>query len=117
MPFQRPGGKVTMRKVLVACLIAVLSAIDLGAQRQPAKSDQELLIELERNWNAAFYRKDTEFIEHILADEFIATYDDGRQGDKKIELSLVESFNQQVDSSTPENFVVKIYGDTAVVWF
>jgi ketosteroid isomerase-like protein len=107
----------TMRQILFACLIALSSPAGTDAQRQAAKSDQQLLIELERSWNAAFYRKDLAFIDKVLADEFIATYDDGSQGDKKKELSLAASFNQQVESAVQDDFVVKVYGDTAVVWF
>jgi len=53
----------------------------------------------------------------MLADEFMATYDDGSRGDKARELALVAEFNQQVESATPDEFTVKVYGDTAVVWF
>jgi len=57
------------------------------------------------------------FIETILADEFIATYDDGTRGDRAKELALAAAFNQQVESSIQDEFTVKVYGDTAVVWF
>ena len=53
----------------------------------------------------------------VLADEFIATYEDGSQGDKAKEISLTRDFNQQVDSAEQDEFRVKLYGDTAVVWF
>jgi hypothetical protein len=36
----------------------------------------------------------------MLADEFMATYDDGSRGDKARELALVAEFNQQVESAT-----------------
>ena len=57
--------------------------LSVSAARQgPVESDQDILIRLERGWNDAFYRKDVAFIERLLAEEFIATYDDGTQGDK-----------------------------------
>lgn len=98
----------------VVCLSVPLSAV---AQPRVDRSDPQALIQLERAWNEAFYRKDVSFIADLLADEFIATYEDGSQGDKTRELSLTVAFNQQVDSSQQDDFVVKIYGDTAVVWF
>ena len=101
----------------IACVLALAWPIALGAQRREVKSDQQTLIELERSWNAAFYRKDLAVIENLLADEFVATYEDGSRGDKAKELSMVAAFNQQVDSATQDEFVVKVYGDTAVVWF
>jgi len=83
----------------------------------PVKSDQQILIELERGWNEAIYRQDAAFVGNLLADEFIATYDDGTRGDRAKELGLVAAFNQQVESATQDEFTVKVYGDTAVVWF
>ena len=88
-----------------------------ASQRPPVKSDQQIFIELEQGWNEAFYHKDVAFIEGILADEFVATYDDGSRGDKARELALVTEFNQQVESAIPDKFTVRVYGDTAVVWF
>lgn len=88
-----------------------------AAQRPPVESDQRILIELERGWNDAFYRKDVGFISNLLAEEFVATYDDGSQGDKAKELALATQFNQQVESAVQDDFAVRIYRDTAVVWF
>ena len=98
-------------------LAFVVAALPSGAQSQRARSDQEILIQLERDWDEAFHRKDIAFIENVLADEFVATYDDGSRGDRARELTLAAAFDQQIDSSTLDEFIVKIYGDTAVVWF
>ena len=87
------------------------------AQNRPVRSDQQILIQLERDWDEAFRAKDIEFLENVLADEFVATYGDGSLGNKARELQLAKEFNKQVDSSTQDEFVVKIYGDTAIVWF
>ena len=100
------------------CLILVAaSTVPVSAAQRPAASDQEVLIALEQRWNEAFYRKDVAFIREILADEFIATYDDGSRGDKAKELALAAEFNQQVESAIQDEFTVKVYRDTAVVWF
>lgn len=96
-------------------VIVLAAAVPASAQR--VQSDQEVLIALERGWNEAFYRKDVAFIERLLAEEFVATYDDGRIGDKATELALVTAFDQAVQSATPEDFAVRVYRDTAVVWF
>jgi Domain of unknown function (DUF4440) len=87
------------------------------ARAQDVKSDQDVLIDLERKWDAAFHSQDAAFIETVLADEFIATYGDGSRGNKAKELALARSFDQQVDSSRLDDFTVKVYRDTAVVWF
>jgi ketosteroid isomerase-like protein len=97
-------------------LLALLFPLPLHAS-QLVKSDQETLIQLERDWVAALQRNDVKFVDSVLAEEFVATYGDGSRGDRKRELQLVAEFNQQVDKWTVDEFSVKIFRDTAVVWF
>ncbi len=128
------GNQTAAAKELIAFLMAP-SALPVirqkGMEREPApaaarpaalpqapvRSDQDVLIDLEQRWNQAFYRRDVAFIETILADEFMATYDDGSRGDRRKELTLAAEFNQNVESAIPDEFTVKIFRDTAVVWF
>jgi len=98
-------------------VVVLLSATPATAGQLAVSSDQETLIQLERDWVAALQRNDVKFIESILAEEFVATYGDGARGDKKRELQLVADFNQQVDKWTVDEFSVKVFRDTAVVWF
>ena len=98
------------------CVVAFAALTTRPSQAQNVRSDQDVLLELEMKWNDAFHRQDAAFIETVLADEFIATYGDGSRGDKAKELSLAREFNQQVDSSRLEDFIIKVYRDTAVVW-
>jgi ketosteroid isomerase-like protein len=107
------GSRYPLCCVLVAALAVTASA----SQDRPVESDQEVLIKLERGWNDAVYRKDLDLIQNMLADEFMATYDDGSRGDKAKELALVAAFNQQVESAMQDEFTVRVYRDTAVVWF
>jgi ketosteroid isomerase-like protein len=98
-------------------LLALLLPVPLHASQMAVKSDQETLIQLERDWVAALQRNDVKFVDSVLAEEFVATYGDGSRGDRKRELQLVAEFNQQVDKWTVDEFSVKVYRDTAVVWF
>jgi hypothetical protein len=102
--------------LLIAAVLA-FAAVPAIAQDQRVRSDQEILMQLERDWDAAFLTRDVRVIDNILAEEFIATYDDGSRGDRARELSLAAEFNQNIESSVLKEFTVKIYGDTAVVWF
>ena len=102
---------------LCSLLVVMLGVAASASQRRPAQSDQEVLVDLERRWNAAFYQKDAAFIETILGDDFVATYDDGSRGDKAKELALAAAFDRRVESAVPDDFMVKEYGDTAVVRF
>ena len=106
-----------MTRAALCCLLAAIWAIPAAAQSRPVRSDQDVLIQLERDWDAAFRRNDAAFIDTVLAEEFIVTYDDGTRGDRAKELALAVSFNQKLDSSTLDEFIVKEYGDTAIVWF
>ena len=109
---------MTWSRQLLGCVLAVVWVVTASAaQSPPVLSDQQALIELEQAWNEAFYAKDIAFLEKILADEFIATYDDGSRGDKARELALATAFNQQVESAIQDEFKVRVYGSTAVVWF
>jgi ketosteroid isomerase-like protein len=107
-----------MTRAMLLLLAFMVPAVTVsGGQSAPVRSDQQVLIKLERDWDAAFHRKDVAFIDSVLAEEFVSTYGDGSRGDRAKELKLAAEFNQQIDSSTLDEFVVKVYGDTAVVWF
>jgi len=101
---------------LFGFLALVWMPAPLGAQSREVKSDQQILIQIERDWDAAHRGRNPDFIKTILADEFVATYSDGTKGDKAHEIALAAAFNQQIESTTLEDFLVKIYGETAVVW-
>ena len=106
-----------LRRAFVVLFMAVSTTASFAEAQLSVKSDQEVLIELERNWVAALQRNDVKFVDSVLAEEFVATYGDGTRGDRAKELQLVADFNQQVDKWTVDEFMVKVYRDTAVVWF
>jgi ketosteroid isomerase-like protein len=106
-----------MRCALIGLILVGSAFAGPHARAQRGRSDQEILTELEKNWDAAVRRRDVGFIQSVLADEFMVTYAEGIRSDKAKELLVAAEFNQQIDSSTLDEFVVKIYGDTAVVWF
>ena len=105
------------QRVRVFLVVIAVVAVAPAASAQRVQSDQDTLIELEQKWDAAFHSHDAKFIETLLADDFVVTYGDGARGDKATELRLATDFDQQVDSSVLSEFSVKIYGNTAVVWF
>ena len=106
-----------MQFVAVSVVVALGGSGVVGAQSAPARSDQDILIQLEHDWDAAFHRHDAAFIDRILADEFIVTYDNGVRADRKVELELAKSLNENIESSSLDEFIVKEFGNTAIVWF
>jgi hypothetical protein len=106
-----------LRHLLCCVFAAAWAATASASQSAPVASVQQTLVQLEQGWNEALYRNDVAFIENLLADEFIVTYEDGSRGDKAKELALVAQFNQHVESAIQDEFTVKVYRETAVVWF
>ena len=110
-------------KFHATCFVLIAAALRFAATpasaqtSRRAQSDQDVLIKLERDWDFAFHHKDVPFIEKVLATEFVATYAEGQRANRDKELQNARDFNQQIDSSVLDEFIVKIYGDTAVVWF
>ena len=103
-------------RVLLLCVLTLSASPVAGSAPQRVRSEQEILIQLEQDWDEAFHRHDARFIAPILADEFMVTYPDGTRGDKAKELELA-TVDQAIESSTLDEFTVKVYRDTAVVWF
>lgn len=110
---ERPAA--TLRRLMATGCFVVALAASLSAQN--VKSDQETLMQLERDWDAAFRRNDAKAVERLLADEFIATYEDGTRADKKREIEIAATFNQAVEESAQDEFTIRVFGNTAVVWF
>lgn len=106
-----------MKCGFVVAWVLVGMASVAAAQDLRGRSDQEIFRELEEVWAAAVERNDVEFVNAILADEYVSTYEDGSQGDKAKELALVREFNQRIDESIIKDFTVRSYGDTAIVRF
>ena len=109
-----------MLSILMLLVTLSLAPQEFKGQAPPdrqATPDEQELIQLERAWDAAFVAKDMRFIERVLADEFVATYGDGTRGDKAAEMTETLDFDQRVDSAVLDGFRVRVYGETAVVWF
>jgi len=105
-----------MRSQGICVALVLVTVAGVSAQR-PVLSTQQILEQLERDWVEAVQRNDVEFVNSILAPEFVSTFDDGSRGDRVKELQLVKGFNQQVDKWTVEELTVKVFNNTAVVWF
>lgn len=109
---------MSWRATLLLTILTTACAFPAVARAQTqarAQSDQDILIKLERDWDFAYHNRDVKFVENVLAKEFVATYAEGGRADRDQELALAASFNQQIDSSTLDEFIIHVYGDTAVV--
>lgn len=102
---------------ILGIALAIVLSVASSVPAQAVKSDQQTLEDLERRWHMAFLTGDVKFLESILDDDFVATYDDGVRANKAKELELAAAFNQQIDASALDEFTVRVYGNTAVVLF
>ncbi len=75
----------------------------------------EELINLDKEWNDAEVRGDTATLDRILADEVISTWLDGSVETKAEVLEAFESGDATFESMTCDDYVVRVYGDTAVM--
>jgi hypothetical protein len=97
--------------------LAMLATSSEAAAQRRVQSAQQILEQIERDWVEAMQTNNVAFVDSVLAPEFIATYGDGSRIDKTRELQMVERFNSQVDEWIVDDFIIKVYGETAVVWF
>ena len=105
-----------LRSALCAVVVVACAVVELPAQR-PVRSAQQILEQLERDWVEALQTNNVAFVDSVLAPEFISTDWDGVRGDRQRELQLVKDFNLQVDEWVVDEFTIKVFGETAVVWF
>lgn len=78
-----------------------------------AAVEQEL-IRLEKKWNQAFMNKDVATLRSIMADDIIIIYGDGSPSTREQDISNIGK-DEQIESSTQDEFQVRLYGNAAVV--
>ena len=105
------------RTLMVVGTIVIVFGISSGqTTARQAKIEREL-IEMERDWSAAYLSHDVSVVNRLLADDFIGTDGRGVMTDKKQELedARSENPNRKVLSEAIDDMKVRIYGDTAIV--
>jgi len=112
------GGKQIKSKLfLILCVISFSCEEKQSARIQNENIVTQELISIERELNNAFLRKDTGYISRFLSEDFIITYGDGSRGNKSVEVSAAFSSEEKIDSSVLDEFIVKSYGDWAIVMY
>ena len=101
-----PGRLIPAGLLVLATAFAALPERAHGQASLRASEEVELT-QLERDWDRAFLQNDTDFIDRVLAREFMALYPDGSKGDRAKELANAATFNQKIDSSTLDDFTIR----------
>lgn len=81
----------------------------------PTVAAEEEIRQIEWAWGAAYERADMDFIEQILAEEYVFTDPFGNVSTRNQSLAAVENRDVVFDSTHSDNVRISIIGDTAVV--
>ncbi len=76
---------------------------------------EQTIMQMEREWRTLTVKKDIAGLKRIIADNFVGIESSGRIIDKTQTINDVASGDIDVQSDSPEDMKVRIYGDTAVV--
>ena len=106
------------RALMIAAMATLFSAMTAGqtGRQTGAKLEQELM-QMERDWSAAYLQHDSTVVDRILADDYIGTDGRGVMTDKAREIEDARSTDasRKVLSEQIDDLKVRLYGDTAIV--
>lgn len=110
--------KRTLIIMAIAIMFAALAAGQTGSKQASAsvKLEQELM-QMERDWSAAYLSHDVAVVDRVLADDYIGTDGRGVMTNKAQEIEDARSTDasRKVLSELIDDLKVRIYGDTAIV--
>lgn len=73
------------------------------------------MAKLNRQWMEAYVRRDTEFLERHLSEDYASTFPDGRVFDKRAEIAALKSGDIAITDMLPREMNVRIFGEVAVI--
>jgi ketosteroid isomerase-like protein len=91
---------------------AVLLSIGIAAQ---TGNVEQVLLQLERDWEQANAKNDTAALERILAPEFVSTDSDGRLTTRAEGFARRKSGAVKFTAFTQDDYKVRVIGDAAIV--
>jgi ketosteroid isomerase-like protein len=125
VPLAHRGGLIVINRSLVLLLATVLSVPAFAGQHVSVRprtaidpGDQETIreiVEMERQAKEASLRRDAEFPQRTLAEDYVAITPLGQVTTKKEAVSSRKSGQLRYDTIDVSDMVVRLYGDTAIV--
>jgi ketosteroid isomerase-like protein len=124
-PLANRGGLIVINRCLVF-LLCLLAALPAATAQRPVRArtsidsagDQQSIrevLEIEREAKEASLRRDPEFPQKMLADDYVAISPLGQITTKKEAISARKSGQLRYDTIDISDIVVRLYGDTAIV--
>jgi len=110
--------KRTLIIIAVALLFSAMAAGQTASKKTSANAQlEQALMQMERDWSAAYLSHDTAVVARILADDYLGTDGRGVMTDKaqEIEDARAADANRKVLSEFIDDMKVRLYGDTAIV--
>jgi ketosteroid isomerase-like protein len=113
------AAKVGGRVVVLALLLSVVRAVDVGAQvarsgKEPGVAVERTLFALEEDWTRALVRRDGATFDRLLDDNFVYTENDQVMTKPEL-IHAVVSGSDTVESAANEEMRAYVHGNTAVV--
>jgi ketosteroid isomerase-like protein len=104
------------RALLVVILFGLATSVmlpaDVGAQ---TGNVEQILLQLERDWEQANAKNDTAALERILAPEFVSTDSDGHLTTRAEAVARRKSGQVKFSSFSQDDYKVHVIGNTAIV--
>lgn len=100
--------------LLTLVVVALCVASGLATTSAPDKNDEEQIKELIRRWDEALVKRDVDFINSIVAEDFSYIDAGGELQNKRQHLALIKSPDLELMSINSSDVTVRLYKDTAV---
>jgi ketosteroid isomerase-like protein len=113
-----------MKRVMIPILITMIISVSscrTGTQKTSAETAtsgenvEQVLMQMEREWSAAPYKRDVATLERIIADDWIAFTWDGETITKTQVIADAKSGANTAESVNLEGMKVRVFGDAAIV--
>jgi ketosteroid isomerase-like protein len=102
------------RAIVLAIWAGLLASSPIALVAQSGSAEQ-VLLQLERDWEQANAKNDISALERILAPEFVTTDSDGRVTTRAERMARGRSGAVKFQSFTQDDYKVVVIGDTAIV--
>jgi len=106
---------ITMRKILLAMVALLFTAVLAAAQQHNISDEGGRVLALEKAWNLALEEKNTRALDMLLANTMVSIDIDGSIFSRSEFLASIKSPEYQPSQAITEQSTVQVYGDTAVV--
>jgi ketosteroid isomerase-like protein len=113
-----------MKRLMIAILVTMtifLSSCHTGTPKtslSTAGSEEnveQVLVQMERDWSTAPYKRDVATLDRIIADDWIAFTWDGETIGKALVIADAKSGANTAESVNVEGMKVRVFGETAIV--